>query len=182
MEDIYGEEFVILLQLENRLNNDYDYNVILSSYKFNENTLEKYFLKHIAVILMYQNVSEKFLTKHKNIFTNNDWKTISKHIRLSEEFMIKFNNNLDFKHLIRYQTLSMKFINRYIKKIKCYNYWNNLCEYQNLTEEFIKAYLNNFSLSDIFTYQRHNLSQKFIQKYGGMKHENYKFHKRNRSK
>lgn len=115
---------------------------------------------------------------------NNDWTEICKYQYLTEEFMTKYYNKLDYYEIAEYQKLSEGFIMKYHKKL--YNYklfiyqklnteileylhkmhifgntqWYNIARHQDLKESFILKYKDKFDF-DVIT-QNQNLTEEFI--------------------
>jgi len=129
---------------------------------FSHDFIEKYFIPHgfFTTILMYQRLNEKFIEDvvirnnqiyfSKNVkrisgLTESDteeilWSYISKQ-KLSEKFISKYKNELNWSHIAEYQKLSLKFIKifeeRLVKNITNKRY---LSENRYLTDDILDEY------------------------------------------
>jgi hypothetical protein len=88
-----------------------------------------------------------------------DWNKISKHQKLSEEFIEKFQDKIGWWQISINQTLSESFIEKYQDKVD----WNNISYCQQLSESFIERCQNKVDYNFISTYQK--LSEEFIEKF-----------------
>jgi hypothetical protein len=93
-------------------------------------------------ILMNRKLSEEFMAKYENII---DWEYISKYQKLSEEFMEKHINKIGQWLISRYQILSEKIMEKYFDKID----WYNVSYFQKLSEKFIEKYKNKINANGI---------------------------------
>lgn len=80
---------------------------------------------------MYQKLSEKFIEKH---IDKVNWFNIMAYQKLSEKFIEKHNDKVDLDYISKYQKLSEKFIEKNIDKVN----WDYISKYQWLSEEFIE--------------------------------------------
>ena len=85
-----------------------------------------------------------------------DWVKISKHQKLSEEFIREFQYKVWWKDISRYQKLSEDFI-RAFKDEVC---WVTISRYQKLSETFIREFKDKVYWWNISRYQ--NISEEFI--------------------
>jgi hypothetical protein len=89
---------------------------------------------------------------------------------LSEEFMEKNSDNLDWFDISRYQKLSEEFIERHSDKLN----WFDISICQKLSEEFIEKYSDKVDWDWISTYQK--LSKEFMEKFSDKFSTNYISH------
>ena len=125
--------------------------------------IEKFFDKNINNFIVdyyslinNQKLSEEFIDKYKDKV---DWFWVSKYQTLSEKFIEKHSDKIDWFWVSKYQTLSEGFIEKYKDKID----WFYISQYQKLSEEFIEKYCDKVDWDYISKYQK--LSEKFIEKY-----------------
>ncbi|BAE47704.1 hypothetical protein G8S49_06410 [Clostridium botulinum C] len=71
----------------------------------------------------------------------NNWNEISSQ-DLSEEFMDKYQDILDWKYISVYQNLSESFSEKYQDKLN----WKIICKFQELPESFVNKYKNELNL------------------------------------
>ena len=103
-------------------------------------------------IITVQNLNNHYLEEiisqlGENQISNDFWDEISKNY-LSEDFIIKYDNKLNWKLLSRYQDFTVKFLKEFIERID----WEEISAYQKLNEDFIidnKSNLNWQSISSI---------------------------------
>lgn len=100
-------------------------------------------------------VSEQFIVKH--LKKERDWKRYASQVKgLSEDFIRKNANKLDWNLISQNQKLSMNFI----REMQDYVNWLEISINQKLNESFIKEYKDKVSWPEILLNQ--NLSMKFI--------------------
>ena len=151
-----------------------------------EDLLEKFNYNDWENITWYQTISEAFMKKYNIYFNKRCWDHICLRQKLSEDFIIKFQNNLNWDHISSCQKLSIKFINKYKNKINwislsCikdklseelirnnkdkfdYVSWGRISTFQNLNEKFISDFKDYLSWESISKYQ--DISESFIIKY-----------------
>lgn len=87
------------------------------------------------------------------------WWAISIVGKLSEEFIRKFSDKVDWRAITTYQTLSEDFIIEFSDKIS----WFRVGNYQKLSENFIRENSHKLSWYDISIYQI--LSDEFIEEF-----------------
>lgn len=111
-----------------------------------------------------------------------DWDLISKHFKLSEEFMRKYSDKLNWMNLCIYQFMSVNFMREFIIHLKfpflafyqvldfefLKDYaprlkWNHVSRHQHLTEDMIRYFQHRVDWDNISTYQK--LSEEFIIEY-----------------
>jgi hypothetical protein len=75
----------------------------------------------------FQNLSLNYILKYRNEFDYNDWEIISACQKLTENFIIKFNNKIHWDNLgAKYPLdLSINFLHTYKNKINWYTYFKN---------------------------------------------------------
>jgi hypothetical protein len=104
----------------------------------------------LGFISQYQNLTEDFIEKHSDEI---DWDSIGKYQTLSEEFIEKYQNKLNWLFIGKKQVLSEQFIEKFADKLD----WTFISKYQKLSDEFIikhaselykKCLLLNENLSD----------------------------------
>ena len=103
-----------------------------------------------------QQLSEDFIEKYINKV---NWGCISQYQTLSEEFIEKHIDKVDWDWISIYQTLSESFIEKHSDKI----HWGCISQYQTLSEEFIGKHKDKVNWVNISQYQK--LSESFIEKY-----------------
>jgi hypothetical protein len=92
-----------------------------------------------------QKASEEFLDKHliPNCKNNYIWYSISKRKNLSEDFMRKYKDKLNWTKILSYQQLSEEFLTENIDVITKSRWgWMQLCRHQTFSVDFVKANLN----------------------------------------
>ena len=104
----------------------------------------------------YKYLSEDFIEKYADKI---DWNAISIYQKLSEDFIDKHTNKVYWSAISRYQKLSEDFIDKHTDKVD----WNCISRYQKLSEDFIDKHTNKVYWSAISIYQK--LSEDFIDKH-----------------
>ena len=104
----------------------------------------------------YKYLSEDFIEKYADKI---DWNAISIYQKLSEDFIDKHTNKVYWSAISRYQKLSEDFIDKHTDKVD----WNCISRYQKLSEDFIDKHTNKVYWSAISIYQK--LSEDSIDKY-----------------
>lgn len=98
---------------------------------FSDTVLEKLLNDEYSfVISRYQNLSESFIDKHKDEL---NWNIISEYQTLSEDFIETHKSYVIFKFLMKNEKLSQDFIYKYKKEIS----WFDVFFYQKLSNDFI---------------------------------------------
>lgn len=87
------------------------------------------------------------------------WKNISQYHLLSEEYIKKFQNKVNFWRISQYQKLSEEFIVEFHDRVN----WTCISQYQKLSEEFINKFQDKVNWIRISQYQK--LSEKFIKEF-----------------
>ena len=100
-------------------------------------------------------MSEDFIEKNKNEV---DWHYISMYRKLSEEFIEKYQDKVDWYYISIYQKLSEEFMEKYQDKVD----WTYISKYQKLSEDFIEKYQDSLDWTYILMYQK--LSEEFIER------------------
>src|SRR5574343_580588 len=111
----------------------------------------------IKIIEEIHNI-KKFFYENINNFVV-DWFYISKHQKLSEEFIEKYIDKVNWDCISINQTLSEEFIGKHKDKVN----WCYISTYQTLSEEFIEKYIDRVDWCCILQYQK--LSEEFIEKH-----------------
>ena len=83
----------------------------------------------------------------------------SKYQKLSENFIIEFQDKVDWDWIPKYQKLSEDFIREFQDKI----YWTYISKYQKLSENFIREFQDKVDWDCISEYQK--LSYEFIEEF-----------------
>jgi hypothetical protein len=78
-------------------------------------------------------------------FDNRIWNHISEHQVLSEEFIRKYQNKVNWIIISAYQKLSEDFIREFQRKV----FWPFIFKYQNLSEDFIKEFQDKIKKGDL---------------------------------
>ena len=114
--------------------------------------------KEISMSRDFENLSESFIEKYADKL---DWDRISFKQKLSEPFIEKFADRVNWAGVSASQKLSEPFIAKYADKVE----WNFISEHQTLSESFIEKYADNLEWRWISIEQK--LSESFIEKYAG---------------
>ena len=107
-------------------------------------------------IILTQNLNDYYLEKIINKFVDNKeqvsnviWESISQ-CAISEEFISKYKDNLNWESLTRYNLLSEEFLKNNLKRLD----WWNISFYQKLTEDFIIENRANLEWEGICQHQK----------------------------
>ena len=92
-----------------------------------------------------QRVNECLGTDYKDIITNKQWEDISKHQKLSEDFIREFQDKVCWLLISKYQKLSESFIREFQHKVD----WVFISVYQKLSNEFIEEFKDRLDLNRI---------------------------------
>ena len=113
--------------------------------------INKYCLttERLEILASHQYLTEDFIEKYKDII---DWKSVSKYQKLSENFIERYDNLVNWKSVSKYQKLSESFIEKYSDKVE----WYLISVYQRLSNGFIKKYKKKLYYNDICKYQKLN--------------------------
>lgn len=98
----------------------------------------------------------EWLEKNFDEFDDEDLDNIVTKQQLTETFIERHSEDLDWELISQYQTLSEDFI----AKHKIDVYWCKICMYQKLSEKFIEEYSDYVDWSEVS--YRQKLSEKFI--------------------
>ena len=101
-------------------------------------------------------MTESFIEKHHDKV---NWSDIFRFQKLSESFIEKYQDKVFWYSISKYQKLSESFIEKYEDKVN----WYNNSKYQKLSESFIEKYEDKVNWYGIFKYQK--LSESFIEKH-----------------
>lgn len=86
-------------------------------------------------LIIYQYIPEDVIVEHMDIFK--DWLyLISKHQKLSDEFLMKYGHYINNKTLCEHQSLSESFLHQY----RHYLDWSLVSRFQKLSLDFIKQH------------------------------------------
>ena len=99
-------------------------------------------------------LSEEFMERFANKL---NWEFISRWQRLSNGFIRKFKYELDWRQMVSTQALSEDLMEEHAQLID----WGNVARYQKLSEEFISKFKDRLFWGDVVNYQK--LSEKFIE-------------------
>ena len=105
---------------------------------------------------MYQKLSEDFIGKHADKV---DWIYISMRQHLSEDFIGKHADEVDWNYISVHQKLPEDFIGKHADEVD----WIYISKYQKLSKDFIEKYADKVNWNYISVYQK--LSEDFIEKY-----------------
>lgn len=87
------------------------------------------------------------------------WSYISEYEVLTEKFMEKYIDKLDFAKVLKWQELSESFLEKHLLKYSnSNNYWFIISKWQELSEKFIKKYINKLQWKRIKKYQNSAIS------------------------
>lgn len=132
-----------------------------------EYILERYWDHFGALdIIKWQELSMEFILKKLKKFKKElceGIKTLSQYQPLSEEFIYKYFDEIDFEKVLVWSKLSIKFLQKYSTLFRANDIVDVLCKYQDLTEKYIEKNMDWLDMKTISRYQ--NLSYKFIKKY-----------------
>ena len=101
-------------------------------------------------------LSEEFIDRFNDKV---DWRLISRNQALSEPFIEKYQDKVVWSSISRNQPLSEPFIEKYKDKVD----WAYISMFQKLSESFIEKYKDKVDWTYISIYQK--LSEEFIEKY-----------------
>lgn len=121
---------------------------VLYFQKLSEETLSKLFeISDDKFILMdtpfNQNLSETFIEKFKDKI---DWYGVCNNQKLSEDFIRKYQDKVDWETISYRQKLSEEFIEEFSHKLD----WQCISEEQNLSKEFIIKHFNKLDTDSLF--------------------------------
>lgn len=94
-----------------------------------------------------------------NELTDINWYNISKHRKLTEDFIEKYADKVDWYHISSKQMISEEFIEKYTDEVN----WKHISEFQKLTEAFIEKNIEKVNWYLIVIYQK--LSYGFLEKH-----------------
>ena len=81
-------------------------------------------------------VSESVIRSHIDNLTEKDWRIISYHQKLSEDFIREFSDKVNWNLISCHETLSESFIREFSDKVN----WRCISKYQKLSEDFIREF------------------------------------------
>lgn len=126
------------------------YSIIYKNYKFDIDFLDKN-ISNVSFRYLYSNqkFSEDFIEKYKDYYNKDIWDIISFYQNLSEEFIEKyFYKSIieeNFDDIVKFNKVSLKFLDKYFNYINDYTYIENhyiLDEYF-IEKTFIKSFQRN---------------------------------------
>lgn len=128
-------------------------------------TLDNISLEYLILELCFDKLSENILLN----LTCEQWKIISisndeESGRLSEEFIRKYKDHVDWKDVSTFQILSEEFIREFSGRVD----WECIAECQVLSEEFIREYVDHLDWRTISFSQK--LSEHFIEEFEHLVH------------
>ena len=106
-----------------------------------------------------QCVNEYLGANYRGIITKKQWEDISKHQKLSEDFIREFQDKVYWGYISMFQKLSEDFIREFQDKV----YWYNISTYQKLSESFIRDFQDKVDWYFISKHQK--LSNEFIDEF-----------------
>ena len=106
-----------------------------------------------------QRINELLGTNYKELITPKQWIDISKHQKLSEDFIREFQDKVDWSYISRHQNLSESFISEFQDNVN----WDCISVCQKLSESFIREFRNKVYWGCISINQ--NLSEDFIREF-----------------
>lgn len=116
--------------------------------------------------LIEANLPENFIENHMEKLIDACgaafWKILPERQVLSENFIAKYADKIDWHVVSFYQVLSEDFIDRNSDKVD----WKNISNGQKLSEEFIEKYIDKVSMTDICFKQK--LSESFMEKHANI--------------
>jgi hypothetical protein len=126
--------------------------------------LEKYIvpnisdnMKHIWILISSNNnLTDEFIFKFSEKL---NWPILMKWKKFDNDVLLKYMSKVPPEILCKYQKLSTEFIDEHLEKLD----WYNLCEYQDLPEEFIIKHKDKINWGQVSRYQK--MSLEFIQEH-----------------
>lgn len=117
---------------------------IIASNVLTEEMIVKYFdkiSKFLMQIISFQRVSEQFLEDNIDLIDENPlhWRIISTNQSLSEEFMLKYFDKIEWIQAIANFDLTNKILTKVCRTYKI-NEWELLIKKQHVTEDFIEEF------------------------------------------
>lgn len=106
-----------------------------------------------------QRVNEYLGTDYKGLITEEQWEDISKHQKLSEDFIREFQDKVDWWYISSHENLSEIFICEFQNKMN----WCTISACQKLSESFIREFQDKVDWEWISKYQK--LSENFIREF-----------------
>ena len=102
-------------------------------------------------------MSEDFIEKNKDEV---NWHYISMYRKLSEEFIEKYQDKVNWHDISTYQKLSEEFVDRFNDKVD----WIYISAYQTLSDEFIEKHQLSVNKNNLWQYKPENFKkQKLIE-------------------
>ena len=134
---------------------------LISKYVLTDSQLETFFTSldfkpYIGIISQHQLLSEEFIKKHKDSL---NWDYISVFQILSEKFIEDNKDKINWNVIAEYQLLSEPFIEKYKDKLNL----DQVSQHQKLSEAFVEKHIKDLNLYKICKFQK--LSESFIEKY-----------------
>lgn len=88
---------------------------------------------YLDLITLTKHLSEKFIRRYLDYI---NWDYLSQFQKLSEDFIIEFEDKINWDDISSFQILSENFIRKYKDRLN----WTNICRDQNLSESFIEEF------------------------------------------
>jgi len=127
--------------------------------KLSEGFIKKHYKNlDIGLIILYQDIDEKLINKYIKDSNKNIIGSLIGNKILTEEFMEKHKDDLDWYQVSITQNLSEEFIIKYME----YFSYKTISIYQKLSEEFIEKYIDELDI-DLLSLNQ-DLSERFIEK------------------
>ena len=119
------------------------------------------YLRHQLSGIINVRIMEKILKRANEILGTNylNWRALSRHNRLTEDFIREFKDKVDWYFISAYHHLSEDFIREFEDKVN----WVCISEYQHLSEDFIREFKDKVDWDFISVYQ--HLSEDFIREF-----------------
>ena len=102
---------------------------------FNCDTIKKSWWRHYA---KHESLSMEDMEKYADYF---DWTILCGNQYMTEDFIRKFDNRVNFATLLSHKSLSEKLIEDYCWSFE-YTEWKNVWEYQKMSIEFIEKHID----------------------------------------
>lgn len=120
---------------------------IFNYFKPSDAFIDKYFGDLVKYGIHSVKVKESILDKHSNLIQN--WEHVCYYQILSESFIEKYADKVDWHSIFRYQKLSIQFIEKW-GGYKVKNFWELISAYQKLPIDFIRKNKDNLDWSTMW--------------------------------
>lgn len=137
-----------------------DFKIIFKTQTLSYPFINKYYrFGDLSDILLNQKVDENFVDeiyKHNNTKNYINWDAVCMYLKLTQPFIEKHIQKLNFNYVLRYQKLPIEFIEKNTKRITTkLKGWDILAKYQKLSYEFIMENSVNLNYVLLVLYQKH---------------------------